>query len=55
MSSQVVPPQERQKSEIAAQPKASIGSVSQTQHIPLTLTAPKQLLNPKLLTKEVPP
>ena len=52
---QVVPPSERQKSETAAQPQASIGSASQKEQIPLTPTTPKQPLNPKLLTKEVPP
>ena len=52
---QVVPLQERQKSEIAAQPQVSIGSTSQTEHIPLTLATPNLSLNPKLLTRGVPP
>ena len=51
---QVVPPSERQKSEVTLQPQASIGSTSQAEYIPLTSTASKQPLNPKLFTREVP-
>ena len=50
-----VPLSDKQKSEITAQPQAILGSTSQTEHIPLTQTTPKQSLNPKMLTREVPP
>ena len=48
-------PLEKWKSEISAQPQASIGPTSQIEHIPLTLNVPKQPLNPKLFTREDPP
>ena len=51
---QVVPPSERLKSKITAEPQAIVGSTSQTEHIPLIQTTPKQPLNPKLLIREVP-
>ena len=51
---QVVPPSEKQKSEITAQPQASIGPTLHTEHIPVTLTVSKQPLKPNLFTREVP-
>ena len=50
-----MPPSEREKSEITAQPQAIEGLTSQTEHIPLTQTTPKQTLSPKMLTREVLP
>ena len=46
---------EKQKSEISAQPQASVDSTSQTEHIPLTPIASKQLLKPRQFTREVLP
>ena len=46
-SAHVVLTQERQKSEVVAQPQASIGSISQTEHISLMQTTPKQPVNLK--------
>ena len=51
----VMPKAEKQKTETTTQPQTTVGSKPQIKHRPVMQTAPKQLLKPKMLTKEVPP
>ena len=51
----VMPKLEKQKTETTTQPQVTVGSKPQVDHIPVIQTTSKQLLKPKMLTKEVPP